>query len=450
MRDLERRGLLQYDARNKRYDLHPVVRAVAAGRINEQDKERHGQRVVDYFLSKAQDPYEQAETLEDLSAGLQVVRTLIKLGRYEEAAKAFRGDLSYALGFNLEAHSEILSLFKPFFANGWDLLPRDLEPTIASYLMNDVAFVLDELGQSREALRAYGASLLADLEREDWREVNIRLRNISINLADQNLLSKSRRFCEFALDLSTIENDQQSLFMSRLFLFTDYARTGQSQQAQAIRDLLDPMGRSWSRGAYRRGRAEFEYARFQFWQATLLEEHLSDAEGLAQQGKNRTVLRYIHRLRGLWRLDRNEWSLAGASFEEAVRMARERSIPDAESETGLALAKFHLGRLDDPKLEAQRLSELRNPADRLLAMLHFAIGDFEAAKRHALAAYRWAWADGEPFVNRYELTKTTELLEQIKVPTPELPPYDPAQDEKLPWEDAITAAIEKLRAEKKA
>lgn len=68
----------------------------------------------------------------------------------------------------------------------------------------------------------------------------------------------------------------------------------------------------------------------------------------------------------------------------------------------------------------------------------------------SLLAYRWAWADGEPYVNRYELTKTTELLQQMNVPIPNLPPYDPAKDEPFPWEADVRAAIEKLRVEKAA
>ncbi|MBP85886.1 MAG: hypothetical protein CMJ64_04080 [Planctomycetaceae bacterium] len=71
-------------------------------------------------------------------------------------------------------------------------------------------------------------------------------------------------------------------------------------------------------------------------------------------------------------------------------------------------------------------------------------------KRHALAAYKWAWADGEPYVNRYELTKTTELLQQMNVPIPNLPPYDPAKDEPFPWKADVRAAIEKIRARKEA
>ncbi len=133
-------------------------------------------------------------------------------------------------------------------------------------------------------------------------------------------------------------------------------------------------------------------------------------------------------------------------------MARERSFVDAESEVGLALAKFHLGQLseEDARSEAERLAQLRQPALRYLAMLWLAIGDHEQAKDHALEAYRWAWADGEPYVHRYELTKTTELLQEMKVPVPVLPPYDPAKDEPFPWEAEVRAAIEKLKAEKAA
>lgn len=78
------------------------------------------------------------------------------------------------------------------------------------------------------------------------------------------------------------------------------------------------------------------------------------------------------------------------------------------------------------------------------------IGDHEQAKKHALAAYQWAWADGEPYVYRYELNKARALLEKLGAELPKLPVYDPAKDEKLPWEDEVAAAIEKLRAEKEA
>ena len=53
-------------------------------------------------------------------------------------------------------------------------------------------------------------------------------------------------------------------------------------------------------------------------------------------------------------------------------------------------------------------------------------------------------------MHRYELNKSRDLLEELGAEVPELPPYDAEKDEKLPWEDDVAAAIEKLRAEKEA
>ena len=99
-------------------------------------------------------------------------------------------------------------------------------------------------------------------------------------------------------------------------------------------------------------------------------------------------------------------------------------------------------------LEADQLANARQRSHLALAELWRVIGDHEQAKKHALAAYTWAWADGEPYVRRCELSKARALLEKLGAEVPTLPPYDPAKDEKLPWEDEVAAAIEKLRAEK--
>ncbi|MDX1999881.1 MAG: SIR2 family protein, partial [Thermoanaerobaculia bacterium] len=137
VQELEQRGLLLFDRTAQRYDLHPVVRGVAAGGLQGEERERLGQRVVDHFSSVTHSPWEQAQTLEDLAPGLHVVRTLVKLGRWEEAGEAYRGDLSTSLLSALEDHSEVLALLRPFFPEGWSELPRELAPDLASYFAND-------------------------------------------------------------------------------------------------------------------------------------------------------------------------------------------------------------------------------------------------------------------------------------------------------------------------
>jgi hypothetical protein len=447
VRDLQRRGLLQYDNHSKRYDLHPVVRGIAAGGLRPEDRESYGQRVVDHFSEKAHSPYEEAETLEDVRDGLHVVRTLLKMGRYQQACDAYMGALSNALLFNLEANAEVLFLLQPFFPQGWAALPSPVGDSNGSYLASVAAIALQGVDQSSAAL---GAALAADLRVANWVNVGIDMTNIAETLRPRGRLAQGERCLLLNLNLATLSGDENAIFHARRCRFLQLAIIGRWVDAQAIWDLLDPMGRNWPRALYRPGDAEHDYAHFRFWQGDLSEEHLAHAEQLARAGKGRQVVRLLHCLRGEWRLERGEWALAAESLREAVSMARAVGQTDATAETQLALAEFQLGQLADPRREAEQLANARWLSNRALADLWLAIGDREKAKKHALAAYKWAWADGEPYVRRYELNKARALLEKLGAEIPDLPPYDPAKDEKLPWEDEVAAAIEKLRAEKEA
>ena len=450
VRDLERRGLLQYDGQTGRYDLHPVVRGIAAGGLRPEEKAGYGQRVVDHFSAQTHRPYDEAETLEDVRDGLHIVRTLLKMGRYQRAYEDYRGELAVALDFNLEAYAEVLSLVRPFFPHGWATLPNAVEERDGSYLANEAAIALGQLGERKESLAAYGAALAVDLRRADWSEVGTRLRNMSIVLCVRGRFAPEERCLLLNLSLATASNSQEYIFLARWFRFWHLARIGRWADAKAVWDLLDPMGRNWHRATYRPGSAECDYAYFRFWQGDLSEGHLAHAEQLARAGKNRGTVRSLLGLRGEWRLERGEWALAAESLREAVSMARAIGQTDAEAETGLALARFHLGQLADPRREAEQLANASWLDNCALGELWLALGDREQATKHALAAYQFAWADGEPYVHRYELNKARALLEKLGAEIPNLPPYDPAKDERLPWEDDVAAAIEKLRAEKRS
>jgi len=151
MADLEHRSLLQYDPLENRYDLHPVVRGVAAGNLNAEDLESYGRKVVDHFNSKPHNPYDQAKSMADVEAGLQVVRTLLKLGHYQHAADALDTDLVLALLVNLEAHVETLEILRPFFNEGWDQLPKELDTDNSSVLANTGALALSNCGAYKQA-----------------------------------------------------------------------------------------------------------------------------------------------------------------------------------------------------------------------------------------------------------------------------------------------------------
>ena len=160
--DLEHRGLLHYDRRAHRYDLHPVVRGVAAGRLADEEKNRYGQKLVDYFNSLPHNPYEQAKSMADLETGLQVVSTLLKLGHHQQAADAFNTDIEKALCYNIEAYAETLTLLRPFFVKGWGCLPIGLNPDTTLRLTNLAAYCLFLYGNTEHAGELYSNVLMSN------------------------------------------------------------------------------------------------------------------------------------------------------------------------------------------------------------------------------------------------------------------------------------------------
>lgn len=449
VKDLEKRGLLQYDRNSKRHDLHPVVRGVAGGGLRDDEKQQYGQRVVDHFSQKPHNLYEHAETFEDVQDGVQVVRTLMQMGSMQDAMDVYRGDLSHAMVFNLEAEVEIASLIRPFFPDGWTSLPVSVEISDASYLGNDAGAALSATGSKDEALLAFTASLRNDLQSNDCLGIQVVLCNISFLLEDLNRLARASACLRLGFDIATANKDNEDLFCARLFSFSLLTTLGRWNEAEEMWKLLDPMGRDWVRPVYRLGDAEVLYSKFRFERGDLQEDHLTKAENLTREGRNRIGIRALHGLRGTWRAERGEWDLASESLLLAVTMAREVRQIDAESETLLALAQFHMKQLSPPdaRHEAERLALLAEPANRPLAELWLAIGDRDRARKYALAAYTRAWADGEPYVLRAELTKSTELLTRLGESIPNLSPYDPTKDPPFEWEAEVEAAIERLKKE---
>jgi hypothetical protein len=413
VRDLERRGLLQYDAQTKRYDLHPVVRGIAAGGMRQEEKKNYGQRAVDYFSRQAHNPYEQAETLEDLRNGLNVVRTLLQMGHYKQACEAFDSDLAPALYFNLEAHAEVLSILRPFFPQGWAILPDSLPEAYGAVLATGAAIALAATGEPKEALTASGAALASYLRQEDWDSVQLKLSNVSEVLSDLNRLANAERCSLMALDIALLTDNKRAIFTTRLRRFTRLVMIGKWEEAEEEWRLLNPMGRKWPRNNYLPGNAEYEYALLRFQHGDLKEAHLAQAERLARAGKSRPCVRSLHSLRGEWQMEQGHWALAADNFSEAVRMAREVGQSAPASEARLALAKFHLGQLPDPSHEAEQLAASRNLDHRALAELWLAIGKSVPAKKYSFEAYKQAWADGEPYVRRYELNKARALLDTL-------------------------------------
>lgn len=441
--DLERSGLLQYDRQTRNYDLHPVVRAVAAGELAAVDKERLGQRVVDHFSAAVHRRYENVSDLDDVRPHLTVVRTLLQMGMAERAFVEYRAELAQALLFKLDAAPEALALLRSFFTDDWNNPVAGLHREDFSYLWNDAGLHLRGLDDLL-SLSLFEKSLKVDLGVGVIEDNLVYLRNISKTLHLQNRLARSLAVRKFAAALA-VDGDQLSgLFFTDIGAIRLYAELGWKSDVERVWRSID-RAREWDYLNNHAGLAELEYAVYRFLCGDVADEDFSEAEELARRYRNRRVLRRLHHVRGEWLAESGRWAEAETDLAVAVRMARESGRADKGAEVLLAYVRHELGWLPDARAQAERLTVIDGRAELALARLWRSIGDAGRAAQCALSAHRYACADGEPYVRRSLLERVERLLVELGVEVPEVPAYDPTADPEFPWEADVRSYLEQLR-----
>ena len=156
--DMESRGLLLYES--ERYDLHPVVRGVVAESLQPEDRSRFGKQVVDHFSSMAHNPYEQAETLEDLSGGLQLVRTLVKIRKFHEAWISSKEGWPVPSSLIWKRTQRCCSSIQALLPSGWSTLPTSVIVGDASWsLLMTLLLALEGPRRPGASVEAYSTSL---------------------------------------------------------------------------------------------------------------------------------------------------------------------------------------------------------------------------------------------------------------------------------------------------
>ncbi|MGV3615211.1 MAG: metallophosphoesterase [Fimbriimonas sp.] len=440
--DLERRGLLQWDGHDRKYDLHPVVRHVTAGGLKIEDTDRLGRKVVDYFSSRPHNPYGDAESLDDLRPGLLVVRTLLRMNRFQEAADAFVGILCNPLLFNLCAYEELLTIVRPFFPQGWGTLPDCISEHQAIHLADDAGKALHSTGHSDEALEAFGIVITQHIKSRNWSAIpDVLVGGAGSVYLDKDRLAKVEQIVLLGLKIAENLKYSSTIRSAQTNHLTLLSLLGRYEEAEQIWELLRNSDDWAYQSRHHIGHGETVYAEMQLERGLLTEGDLVHAETLSARSKNRAQNLRLLRIRGDWRAQQDNWNSAAENYAEGVRLAREMGRPDPRFEVRLALARAHQGQLDEARSEANRLSSLPDPPAGYLGLLFHALGDDEKAKTHALVAYKSAWADGEPYVHRFALTRAEQLLNELNVPIPVLPSTNLDIGDPLPWEIELHNAI---------
>ena len=120
LQELEDRGLIGWDKRANRYDLHPIVRGVVWNGLNEKTRNGVFSSLEVHFqaVPKIED-YRKVNSLEDLTPAIELYNTLIGLGRYEEACDLFYERLETATLTASAPAVSALNCWKCFFRMVW-------------------------------------------------------------------------------------------------------------------------------------------------------------------------------------------------------------------------------------------------------------------------------------------------------------------------------------------
>lgn len=447
LQELEHRGLLQWDRLKNRYDLHPVVRGYAFDILEKRERADIGNRIVDHFESKPPDHYAEATTLADVQQSVTVMRAFIQAARFDDASRFFIRGLGDTLLYSIEEYHEAIALLKPLFTNGFNAPHQTKSADLQTSLICSAGTALYGVGRIFEAGEAFTAALRIDIAQGNYIAIALELYYVAVTENALSHIAQALATSRIACAIAESIDDQELLSRGHYNLMRIYADTGFMEPAelhyQAFRRLPMPT----SRGVYRAGSIEESLCWLRLWQGLLNAELVDLTEATASVDNNRFLLRSVAQLRGELELFNGNALSAIPEFERAIEMGQTVGIPTGVPEGRLALAKALIGELQQAAGICDRLQDLANPPHLELAETYLELRATEEARKHALAAYSRAWADGPQYSRWWELRRCRAVLKAVGEPEPKLPAYDPSTSEPVPYETEIRALIEKIRRE---
>jgi len=453
LHDLEMRGLIWFDSSADLYDLHPVVRGYVYGALSPDERRARHARTLDLFAAQERAlSSDAATTLADLQVPIAMVQALIGAGRLDDAAALYGRRLRTPLQQTFAAYPTAYALLLPLFPDGLDRPPALADPDQQGARLTNMANVLFYLGRSDAARTLEAIRIELALDRRKDASLAVALGNYGASLHEASRLAA-------ALDVfSALRDLAQAAVLDRVW------------NAQRRLLAIDATLGRWveADAAYRAFMTAPPPDRTALWQASVertyaksllqrgapleaVEASLAAAEGYAVKGGNALESRILAYLRGEVALRRGDPAAAAAHYNRAIALGNQSGVRYDAAFGGLARASWLLAQPRPAEAARLRQRALRivdeGCDDYSAAVVLRDDGQADAARDRAIAYYTWAWADGEPYVWRYELDRAAALLTGMGVPLPVLPAYD---ESKARWDhdEAVKAYIAALQAKK--
>ena len=245
LKELEDRGLMGWDKRANRYDLHPIVRGVVWSRLSDDTQKGVFTSLQTHFDSITKvDDWKNINSLEGLTSTIELYNTLIGLERYQDAWQLYHQRLFSPLQFRLSLTVKQIELLKSFFSNGIDKAPNILNRFSQSEILRVFAECHHRGGQPRQAVNFYlrcigSVGALSDVE----SQIGVSVSTSNNLISHLQMLSDAYYLLDFRQRgtthslmgvKSTLKTEQASRFWSGE-AFEDWRKTWTASQNGAFR-----------------------------------------------------------------------------------------------------------------------------------------------------------------------------------------------------------------------
>lgn len=444
LNELEDRGLVGWDKRANRYDLHPIVRGVVWSGLGHDTQRGVYENLHAHFEAAPKiDDWHEVNSLEDLTPAIEFYYTLIGLGRFDDASVVFRDRLSLATLYRLSASRQRVELLELLFPAGLEELPLLNSEAAQSYILSAVAQGLKFTGQPARAATLYRRARTIDSDRTDLN-LNADLINLSDTLQLSGSLCASESAARSAL---VIAHEQDNRFREAVSLqqvcSSLTARGLANESDAALQRCLRLFRAASNRQAEGRINSRLSRNALQLGEATVAQLFANRAWEFAHVQSLERDFILAARVQGEAALGLNDLATADERLHHALTRARNVNLVEDELVALVALAEVRR-RHRDRKTARDLLEDVWEYAERgpyplvhadacnVLAQIERDEDNTDAAIETATKAYRLAWCDGPPFAYHWGLEKAKQHLKELGAPEPEMPPFDESKFEPMP------------------
>ena len=422
--ELTARGLVMYDEERNRWDLHPIVRSYAYGRLT--DPRGTHTRLRDYFAGVPTPDDAQIHSLDDLAPVIELFHHSVQAGFFAPASRLFESRLRNVLYFRLGAYSECAELCREFLSNSRNELTPESPDVLR--LQNRLAVSLHKMGLVRQALDIL--KQVNQSARVTGRATNLFHRTyINIAQIERDLGELRRAHDDFAVSISAAREAGDNLEVGRAL--QELALTEiYSGSYEAAASHLKQAHQVQSRAEHNRTATYLALMHLQTGSLQDAQTALAQAQTLAQGYARNQV--WVDWLQGRLALAQNRLpdgeKLLGVALASCRRLNLAELEPEVladyaylqltraqmSSDHSVTQALLHesFGYLEEALAIAERCEYRLRQADihNPMAQWNLVAGDFAAARSQAQEAAERAWCDGPTNCYQAALARANTLM----------------------------------------